>query len=67
MSEKALQHQISSAIDLVLQVSRYPDGSRKVAQIAEILGFENGQYQTSTLFEMGAACEESGWKACGKN
>ena len=52
LSEKALQHQISSAIDLILQVSRYSDGSRKVAQVAEVLGFKNGQYQLSTVFEM---------------
>ena len=50
LSEKALQHQLSSAIDLVLQVSRYPDGSRKVCQLAEILGIEDGQYKISTLF-----------------
>ena len=52
LSEKALQHQLSSAIDLVLQVSRYSDGSRKLAQIAEVKGIQNGQYEISTLFEI---------------
>lgn len=52
ISARALQQQIHSAIDLVVQVSRFPDGSRKVAQVAEILGFENGKYQFSTLFEI---------------
>ena len=66
LSEKALQHQISSAIDLILQVSRYPDGSRKVAQIAEILGFEDGQYQLSTLFEMGRLVKRQDGKLAGK-
>ena len=66
LSEKALQHQISSAIDLILQVSRYPDGSRKVAQVTEILGFENGQYQVSTLFEMGRLVKQADGKLIGK-
>ena len=42
LSEKALQHQLSSAIDIVLQVSRYPDGSRKLAQIAEGHRYKRG-------------------------
>ena len=66
LSERALQHQISSAIDLILQVSRYPDGSRKVAQVAEILGFENSQYKISTLFEMGRLIKKPDGKLVGK-
>ena len=52
LSEKALQQQLSSAIDIVLQVSRYSDGSRKVAEIAEVLGYENGNYKLRNLFEI---------------
>ena len=52
LSEKALQHQVSSAIDIIIQVSRYSDGSRRVASVTEILGIENGVYQTLPLFEM---------------
>ncbi len=66
LSEKALQHQISSAIDLILQVSRYPDGSRKVAQVAEVLGFEDGQYQMSTLFELKRLMKQADGKLLGK-
>lgn len=66
LSEKALQHQISSAIDLILQVSRYPDGSRKVAQVAEVLGFENGQYKISNLFEMGRLVKKPDGTLVGK-
>ena len=66
LSERALQHQISSAIDLVLQVSRYPDGSRKVAQIAEISGFENEQYQLSNLFEIHRLVKQADGKLIGK-
>ena len=66
LSEKALQHQISSAIDLILQVSRYSDGSRKVAQIAEVLGFEEGHYKLNHLFEMGRLIRKSDGRLEGK-
>lgn len=53
LSEKSLQHQISSAIDLIVQISRCPDGSRKITQVSEILGFQNGHYELVDLFKMG--------------
>ncbi|MGI9548524.1 MAG: CpaF family protein [Bdellovibrionales bacterium] len=52
LSEKALQQQISSAIDLVVQVSRFSDGSRRVAEVSEVLGIKNGTYQVQNLFSM---------------
>lgn len=52
LSEKALQHQIGSAIDLIVQVSRYPDGSRRIASIAEVLGVNNGIYSVESLFSL---------------
>jgi len=66
LSDKALQHQLSSAIDLVLQVSRYPDGSRKLAQIAEVTGIEKGQYEVSTLFEIPRLIKRADGKLEGK-
>lgn len=38
ISERALQHSIGSAIDLVIQISRLRDGSRRVVSISEALG-----------------------------
>jgi pilus assembly protein CpaF len=53
MSERALRHQVSSAIDLVVQISRYQDGSRRVGAIAEVLGTNaDGSYKVVPLFEM---------------
>ena len=66
LSEKALQHQLSSAIDLVLQVSRYPDGSRKLAQIAEVKDIKDGQYEISTLFEIPRLIKRADGKLEGK-
>jgi pilus assembly protein CpaF len=38
--ESAIRRQISSAIDVVVQVSRLSDGTRKVVSLAEITGME---------------------------
>jgi len=53
LSEKALQHQISSAIDVIVQISRYPDGSRRIGSVAEILGVnDKGIYQVRELYSL---------------
>jgi pilus assembly protein CpaF len=38
--EKAIRQQIASAVNLVVQVSRMSDGTRKVTAISEITGME---------------------------
>jgi pilus assembly protein CpaF len=43
--ERAIRHQIASAIDVIVQVSRLSDGCRKVINIAEVTGTE-GQVVT---------------------
>jgi len=40
ISDKAMRQQISSAIHLIIQVSRMGDGSRKVISVSEIIGME---------------------------
>src|SRR5215467_13415392 len=41
LPEKAIRKQIASAVTLVLQVSRFSDGSRRLTHITEITGMEN--------------------------
>jgi pilus assembly protein CpaF len=41
LPEKAIRKQIASAITLVLQVSRFSDGTRRLTHITEITGMEN--------------------------
>lgn len=54
ISERALRQQISSAIDLVVQVSRYSDGSRRIAEICEVRGFtSDGAYDVVPIYHMG--------------
>jgi pilus assembly protein CpaF len=40
LPDKAMRQQIASAIQVVIQVSRLSDGTRKITQIAEISGME---------------------------
>ncbi len=53
LSEKALRHQIGSAVEIVIQVSRYADGSRRIGTISEVLGFDaTGAYNVVPIFEL---------------
>jgi pilus assembly protein CpaF len=48
---ESVLEQIASAIHVVLQVERLPDGSRKVVRVAEVEGLQNGLIRTRTVFE----------------
>ncbi len=51
ISEKALVAQVESAVDLIVQISRYSDGSRRVAAISEVKGFNSdGSYNVEPIF-----------------
>ena len=48
----AMRSQIASAVDIVIQASRFRDGTRKVTHISEITGFDmaKGTYTINDLF-----------------
>ncbi|MFR6537457.1 MAG: CpaF family protein [Lachnospiraceae bacterium] len=46
----ALRSQIASGVDLIIHLERMRDKSRKVAEIVEVLGIENGEIQVQTIF-----------------
>ena len=48
--ERAIRQQVASAIELVIQVSRVADGTRKVTAITEITGMERDVITTQDLF-----------------
>ena len=53
VSEKALRQQIVSALDLVVQISRYSDGSRRIHSIDEVRGFNpDGSYNVVSIYHM---------------
>jgi pilus assembly protein CpaF len=47
---KVLLQQLASAIKLVVQVARLSDGSRKIINISEVLGVEDGRVMTQDIF-----------------
>lgn len=47
---EAIRQQICSAIDIMIHLSRLRDRSRKVMEISELVGLENGQYKLNPLY-----------------
>lgn len=47
----AIQRQIASALDIIIHLGRLRDKSRRVLEIAEVLGYEDGRIQIQTLYE----------------
>ena len=62
LSERAMRQQIASAIDLVLQVARLSDGSRRVTSISEITGMEGDTITMQEIFQF----ERSGMSPTGQ-
>jgi pilus assembly protein CpaF len=48
--EKAIRQQISSAVDLIIQITRMSDGTRRVTGITEIIGMEGETITMQDLF-----------------
>ncbi len=59
---QAVREQISSAVHLIVQQSRFSCGSRKVTSIAELTGIENGRVQMGEIFRFA----QSGYDEHGK-
>lgn len=47
----AIRQQLAAAIDIVVHLGRLRDHSRRVLEISEIIGVENGEIQMNTLFQ----------------
>jgi pilus assembly protein CpaF len=47
---KAIREQMQSAIHLVIQIARFPDGTRKVVSVAEVSGMEGQVVTMQDLF-----------------
>ena len=58
----AIRQQIGAAIDIIVHLSRMSDKSRKVTEIVELCGYENGKYDLNQLYRF----EKSGTGYNGK-
>ncbi len=50
LADRAMREQISSAIHIIIQISRMSDGSRKVQKIAEIVGMEGDTVSLQDIY-----------------
>jgi pilus assembly protein CpaF len=50
LPDKAILEQISSAVDIIVQQSRFSDGTRKITHVTEVTGMESGVVQMQNLF-----------------
>jgi len=47
---EAIRHQIGSAIDIIIHLSRLRDKSRKTMEITEVVGYKNGEILLNPLY-----------------
>ncbi|MDQ2898867.1 MAG: CpaF family protein [Acidobacteriota bacterium] len=59
---RSIRQQVSSAIDLFIQISRFSDGTRKITYLTECVGMEGEQVTTQDIFVF----ERSGLTAEGR-
>jgi pilus assembly protein CpaF len=59
---RAIREQMSSAIDLIVQLTRLRDGSRRITHISEVQGMEGDviTLQDIFLFDYGMGVDEHG-------
>ena len=51
LPERNIKNQIASAINIIIQVSRLQDGSRKVTKVSEIVGMEENTISMQDIFK----------------
>ncbi|WP_372630857.1 CpaF family protein [Cohnella sp.] len=55
-----VRQQMASALDIVVHLSRFRDSSRRVAEICEVTGIEQGEVRLNTLFRFEEERERDG-------
>lgn len=61
----AIRQQIASGIDIIVHLGRLRDRTRKVLEIVEILGYEEGEIRLGTLYRFEEEGEAEGGKILG--
>lgn len=63
---EAIRQQIASAVDIIIQLSRLRDKSRRTMEISEVVGYENGEIKLNPLFQFIEEGEDENHKIIGK-
>ncbi len=50
LPERAIREQVASAIDVIIQLVRFPDGKRKIVKVSEITGLEGNTIVMQDIF-----------------
>ena len=62
----AIRNQIAAAVDIIIHLGRIRDRTRKVLEIAEIIGMDGDNIKLGTLFEFVEEGEDADGKVIGK-
>lgn len=63
---QAIRNQIAAAIDIIIHLGRLRDKTRKVIEIAEVVGMDGDRIKLETLFEFIEEGEDADGKVIGK-
>ncbi|MEZ9418162.1 CpaF family protein, partial [Vibrio sp. 10N.286.49.E1] len=63
---EAIRRTIVSAVDLVIQISRLHDGSRKVMSITEVVGIEGSNVVLEEIFKFQPMIQSESGKVSGR-
>ena len=66
LPERAVRQQIASGVNLVIQVTRLSDGTRKVTAITEVTGMEGDTITTQDIFVFDRTGLRRDGKVCGR-
>lgn len=65
MPVAAIRQQLAAAIDIVVHLGRLRDNSRRVLEVCEVMGVEEGVIKLSPIYEFKESGEDKG-KVCGE-
>lgn len=63
---EVIRGQIANGLDIIVHLSRLRDKSRRVMEISEVLGYENGEILTRTLYGFEYSHEDVGGRIVGE-
>jgi len=66
LPEKAMRQYIAGAVNMIVQIARLSDGTRRVVKITEITGMEGDSILTQDIFEFVMSGISSGGKVQGQ-
>ncbi|MBF0500496.1 MAG: CpaF family protein [Candidatus Riflebacteria bacterium] len=62
---RAIREQIASSINIIIQTSRFSDGTRKVVEVVEVVGIEDTNIMTQTLYKYEKKSVNDDGRICG--